>query len=522
GQGNYAAANQFLTGLAHLRAAEGLPAQSLAWGLWDEAEGMIQGLTDTDVERIRRWGMHALSPEEGLALLDTAGRLPGPSFFPARLDPAVIQQRGEGIPHKLRGLVREPARRAAAGAAVADTSVSFSDRMAGLGEEERADAVLELVRGHLAAVLGYASADAVDPERAFLEMGLDSLGAVELRNRLKSATALPLPATVVFDHPTTRALSTQLLAEFGGQFGPASGGGSSAASGAQASAGGGAAAGNPASESLNALFREGLRQGKLVQGLDLLRAVANLRPTFTASEDVEELPAPVRLTEGAPGPTLFCLPSPGAMGGAHQFVRLATGLREVMDVIAVPLPGFADNTSLPESYDTVITGCAEQIRRAAGDRPFAVAGYSAGGVFAHSVARRLEDLGVRPAGVVLLDTYHPKTQDLSALVAEMFEGMFDREELFGPFTTARLSAMAWYGDLMIGRDVEEIAAPVLFVRPTRWAGGEDTGAEEERWRASWDFGHTVREIEGDHLTMVEKEAPQTAKAIETWFASLDG
>ncbi|SOD68104.1 KR domain-containing protein, partial [Streptomyces zhaozhouensis] len=213
GQGNYAAANQFLTGLAHLRAAEGLPAQSLAWGLWDEAEGMIQGLTDTDVERIRRWGMHALSPEEGLALLDTAGRLPAASLVAARLDTAAIQQRVGGIPHKFRGLVREPVRRVAAEAQAADAGQAFSDRMAGLGEEEREVAVLDLVRGHLAAVLGLASPDAIDPERAFLEVGLDSLGAVELRNRLKSATGLNVRSTAAFDHPTPRALAGSLLSQ---------------------------------------------------------------------------------------------------------------------------------------------------------------------------------------------------------------------------------------------------------------------------------------------------------------------
>ncbi|TNM34615.1 SDR family NAD(P)-dependent oxidoreductase [Streptomyces sedi] len=529
GQGNYAAANQFLNGLASHRAAAGLPAQALAWGLWDEAEGMIQGLSDTDVERIRRWGMSALRPDEGLALLDAATQLVDvPALLPARLDAASIQRRGPGTPHKLRGLVREPARRAAAAGArpVLEAGPSFGERMAGLDEDERAEAVVELVRGHLAAVLGHTSPEAIDPERAFLEMGLDSLGAVELRNRLKSATAVPLPATVVFDHPTTRALSAQLLVEFHAHFGASAhptAASSAAETGGQRA--GGAGGGGLPSESLNSLFQEGLRRGKLVEGLNLLRAVASLRPTFAVTPQnaagAAELPAPVRLTEGAPGPQLFCLPSPGAMGGAHQFVRLASSLRESMDVTAVPLPGFADNTSLPDSFETVVEGCAEQIRRAAGDRPFALAGYSAGGVFAHAVARRLEETGVKPVAVVLLDTYHPKTQDLSALVAEMFEGMFEREELFGPFTSARLSAMAWYGDLMEGRDVDEVAAPVLFVRPTRWAGGEDTGAESGRWRASWDTVHTVRELDGDHLTMVEAEAPQTADIIASWFSSLD-
>ncbi|GAA3854245.1 type I polyketide synthase [Streptomyces sedi] len=215
GQGNYAAANQFLNGLASHRAAAGLPAQALAWGLWDEAEGMIQGLSNTDVERIRRWGMSALRPDEGLALLDAATQLSGSAaLLAAHLDTAAIQRRAGGIPHKFRGLVREPARRAAAaGAPSDDAGAAFGERMAGLGAEERERAVLDVVRGHLAAVLGLADSEAVDPERAFLEMGLDSLGAVELRNRLKSATGLNVRSTAAFDHPTPQSLAGSLLAQ---------------------------------------------------------------------------------------------------------------------------------------------------------------------------------------------------------------------------------------------------------------------------------------------------------------------
>ncbi|MGY5628200.1 type I polyketide synthase [Streptomyces sp. UC1A3] len=219
GQGNYAAANQFLSALAEHRAAAGLPAQALAWGLWDEQRGMIQGLTTTDVERTRRWGMSELSPADGLELLDLATGTGLPALVPVHLDPGVIRDRVGGVPHMLREVAATaPGRRAtsrtrAGGTAPRATGPDLAERLAGLTDAERTRTVLDLVRTHTAAVLGHSSADAVDPDRAFQEMGFDSLGAVELRNRLMDATGLQVRATAVFDHPTSRALADALLAE---------------------------------------------------------------------------------------------------------------------------------------------------------------------------------------------------------------------------------------------------------------------------------------------------------------------
>ncbi|MFE7130453.1 type I polyketide synthase [Streptomyces sp. NPDC057638] len=219
GQGNYAAANLFLSALAEYRTAAGLPAHALAWGLWGEQRGMIQGLTARDVERTRRWGMNELTAADGTELFDLATRTALPALMPVHLDPAVIRDRVGGVPHMLRALAgtapgrRTPVRaRAGAGTGSAE-GPGLAERLAGLSDAERARTVLDLVRTHTAAVLGHSSADAVDPDRAFQEMGFDSLGGVELRNRLKAATGLPVRATAVFDHPTSRALADALLAQ---------------------------------------------------------------------------------------------------------------------------------------------------------------------------------------------------------------------------------------------------------------------------------------------------------------------
>ncbi|MFF5103463.1 type I polyketide synthase [Streptomyces sp. NPDC000134] len=216
GQGNYAAANTFLDALAQHRRAAGLPATSLAWGLWAEASGMTGRLDDADVKRLSRGGLIPLRTAEGLALFDAAGSTGRAVLAPVSLDlPALHRQaRSHPVPHMLRGLVRGTARRSVERAAVAGTELARS--LAGLTETERVEALLDLVLGHVAVVLGHGSAHTIAPDRAFKELGFDSLTAVELRNRLTAATELRLPATLVFDYPTPATLAAHLGAELAG------------------------------------------------------------------------------------------------------------------------------------------------------------------------------------------------------------------------------------------------------------------------------------------------------------------
>ncbi|GCE01097.1 type I polyketide synthase [Embleya hyalina] len=214
GQGNYAAANTFLDTLARHRRARGLAATSLAWGLWSPSDGrgMTGHLTEADLSRMSRSGMSALTSEQGLELLDRALESHEPALVPIRVDPATLRAgAAKGFGHPLfRGLVRMPTRRVLA--AEPGRVDSLVERLTTLPEAERHPAVLELIRGHVAAVLGFAGSGAVDPGRAFNEIGFDSLTAVELRNRLMAATGLKLPATLVFDYPTPIVLAGHLLA----------------------------------------------------------------------------------------------------------------------------------------------------------------------------------------------------------------------------------------------------------------------------------------------------------------------
>jgi acyl transferase domain-containing protein/NAD(P)-dependent dehydrogenase (short-subunit alcohol dehydrogenase family) len=210
GQANYAAANSFLDALAAHRRARGLPATSMAWGGWMDTE-IVDRLEGGDLARSARLGIGGLSSEEGLELFDLAHRSPRSLLIPIRLDTATLRvQARAGVLSPLMGkLIRLPGRGARDGAG------SLARRLASAPEDQREELVLEAVRSEAASILGHSSPRAVNPRHAFKQLGFDSLGAVELRNRLNVLSGLRLPSTLVFDHPTPIALagyiSTQLL-----------------------------------------------------------------------------------------------------------------------------------------------------------------------------------------------------------------------------------------------------------------------------------------------------------------------
>jgi len=207
GQGNYAAANAFLDALAYHRRTHGLPGLAIAWGLWAQATGMSGELTNVDVARLRGAGMLPLSVEQGLALFDRALTSGEALLLAAPLERRTLRAHARAgiLPPLLSGLVGRTPRRVSA-----DHAGSLARRLAGVPEEDRDALVLELVIGHAAAVLGHSTPDTIDPDRAFKDLGFDSLSAVELRNRLAQTTGLRLPSTLIFDQPTPTTLATHL------------------------------------------------------------------------------------------------------------------------------------------------------------------------------------------------------------------------------------------------------------------------------------------------------------------------
>jgi acyl transferase domain-containing protein/acyl carrier protein len=200
GQGSYAAANAALDALVEFRRSRGLAGASVAWGPWADG-GMAAD--DTILARMDRGGVRPLDPDVAVGMLNSAsGCVTVADVDWERFVPAVTSLRPNHFwehvaPHS-----------------VADTTADrhgLKARVAGLSGAARRSAVTEVVRRQVAAVLGFAGADAVDASKAFRDLGFDSLTAVELRNALTAETGLDLPSTLVFDHPTTAALTDFLL-----------------------------------------------------------------------------------------------------------------------------------------------------------------------------------------------------------------------------------------------------------------------------------------------------------------------
>ncbi|MEW2161326.1 type I polyketide synthase [Streptomyces sp. NPDC007189] len=219
GQAGYAAANAFLDGLVQARRARGLVGTSVAWGPWAEG-GMAAGVEA--VEALRRRGLVALEPARAVRALGRVVSGVEPVVVVADVDwarftPAYTSVRPSAL---LTGVPEAQAATAESAAPVADevSATALRDQLAGQPQDERRQALLDLVRRRAAQVLGHGDPGAVGSAQAFRELGVDSLTAVELRNRLSADAGVKLPSTLVFDHPTPRHLAAFLDDElFGGE-----------------------------------------------------------------------------------------------------------------------------------------------------------------------------------------------------------------------------------------------------------------------------------------------------------------
>ncbi|MFD5433996.1 type I polyketide synthase [Kitasatospora sp. NPDC127067] len=487
-----AAANAYLDALAEARRAAGLAATSIAWGPWAAADG----LTADAAGLLARTGLRALDPD---AALDLLARLPRE----ACLTVADVDWERFAASYTLsrprRLLDGVPAARRTAGAAdepVPADAAALRERLAGLPDEERHRAVLDLVRAHAAGVLGHDGAEAVAPERPFLELGVNSLSAIELRDRLRTAVGVPLESTVVFDSGTAAELARRVLAALGGS-----------------------AAAEPREQTgiLRTLYAESMRQNKLHKYMEFLSDAASYRPMFDSPEEVTEPPAPVFLARGPKRPRVVCHTGMSALGGVHEFARFAASFNGSHDVIALPLPGYRDGEQLPAGLEASLDWQARTLVEVAGDAPFVLLGHSGGGLLAHALTRRLEAMGVPVAGVVLVDTYPMDRPMHQEWLSELTEGTFGREELAVPMTDTRLTAQAWYGRMYLGFRAEEVAAATLVVRASDPIG---EWTREDDWRATWDRPHRTVDVPGNHFTVMMEHGATTAAAVREWLDTL--
>ncbi|MBK3521146.1 type I polyketide synthase, partial [Streptomyces sp. MBT70] len=459
GQANYAAANAFLDALAEHRHARGLPVTSLAWGQWAESSGITGNLTEADHRRLARTGMLPLATEQALDLFDTALAGERPALVPVRLDLAAI----DAPPALLRGLAR-PRRAPAPATGPGDLRA----RLDALPEPEQRALLLDLVVTHSASILGMAPGGIDDPRQLFRDHGVDSLTAIELRNRLNAATQLQLPATLVFDFPTPEQLVNHL---YGQLCSPE----------------------NRVAGPMERLLRKAVDVGRARDGLDLLATASRLSPATDAPKAEA-----VALAAGFLQPSLVCLPSALASGGIEEYGRFAAALEAARDVTAVTLPGFAGDP-LPADADVLVQALAEAASAVAAP---VLVGRSVGAWLALATAGELERRGARPSAVVLIDGY---PDDLPGVLT----GMLDAGHQVQPVDDDRLVAMGRYLDL--AGAPEPVNAPVLLV-----------GTGKRSWPRLSTTAQEVLTLSGDHFTVLEEHSAATALAISTWLLDFSG
>nr|AKA20795.1 polyketide synthase [Streptomyces sp. XZQH13] len=498
GQGNYAAANAFVDALAHHRRAAGLPATSLAWGLWETASAMTGDMAETDVARLSRSGVVGLSQEQGLALFDLGCAADDAVLVPVRLDLGALRGGPDEVPPLLRGLVRP---RAAKAAAVSEEPLAR--RLAGLTEKEQEEELLLFVRDQTAAVLGYAPEE-LDVSGVLAQLGQDSLTALQLRNRLAGASGLRLPATVVFDQPTGPALAAYLRREL------AAGAGAGTREETPA-----ASTGLAVEDTLIGLYRQVCELGLYDQGWQMVNAAALVRPVFEKPEEVPALP-PVTLATG-PGTPLLCFPPSMAPSGPHYFGRFAPVFAGERDVTVLPHPGFAPRERLPATRDAVVEFQAEAVKRQAGDRPFVLLGYSSGGWMANAVAAWLERQGNAPKAVVLLDTY-TATTSFEDRLEEALRRRAANSDAFELMTGAQLTGQVGYLRVFDDWKPEPIDTPTLYVHATFPPGETQAPQTEDDWCPQWPLPHESADVPGDHFTIMDVHSESTARAVRTWLA----
>ncbi|MFC7244919.1 type I polyketide synthase [Catellatospora aurea] len=353
------------------------------------------------------------------------------------------------------------------------------------------DELRQLVAAAAAAVLGHLDGE-LDETATLTALGLTSLSAVELRDRLHAATGLALPAAALFDSASVGTL-TEHLATTAGVV--------TAVTEHLAPPAGPAA---EAGETLVETFRRECLAGRVGEGMELLADAAAARPWSARPLVGEAMP----LAEGPAAPSLVCLPSFVAPASPVQFARLAAGLRGVRRVSALPLPGYLPGEDLAEDVPSLVAALAHRVP----EGEAVLVGYSSGGWLAHAVAAELADRGRACAGVVLLDTFAPGAPELTALQDVLFQDLAGRPEVVALVDDDKLAAMGHYLRLFQDWRPDPSPVPTLLVRAERILAGP---AE----RTAWPVPHDAVAAAGDHRSLVEEHAAAAAQAVEHWLTS---
>lgn len=397
-------------------------------------------------------------------------------------------------------------------------SSGFAARLAGRSADEQLAAAIEVVCEHAAAVLGRDGAAGLDAGQAFADSGFNSLRAVELRNRLTAVTAVTLPATAIFDHPTPTELAQYLITQIDGH-------GSSAA-----------AAANPAEriDALTDLFLQACDAGRDADGWKMVALASNTR---------ERMSSPVRnnvsknvalLADGISDVVVICIPTLTVLSDQREYRDIANAMTGRHSVYSLTLPGFDSSDALPQNADMIVETVSNAIIDVVGGScRFVLSGYSSGGVLAYALCSHLSVKHQRnPLGVALIDTYLP-SQIANPSMNEGFspndtgKGL-SREvirvaRMLNRLTATRLTAAATYAAIFQAWEPGRSMAPVLnIVAKDRIATVENLREERiNRWRtAAAEAAYSVAEVPGDHFGMMSTSSEAIATEIHDWISGL--
>lgn len=397
-------------------------------------------------------------------------------------------------------------------------SSGFAARLAGRSADEQLAAAIEVVCEHAAAVLGRDGAAGLDAGQAFADSGFNSLSAVELRNRLTAVTAVTLPATAIFDHPTPTELAQYLITQIDGHDSSA------------------AAAANPAEriDALTDLFLQACDAGRDADGWKMVALASNTR---------ERMSSPVRnnvsknvalLADGISDVVVICIPTLTVLSDQREYRDIANAMTGRHSVYSLTLPGFDSSDALPQNADMIVETVSNAIIDVVGGScRFVLSGYSSGGVLAYALCSHLSVKHQRnPLGVALIDTYLP-SQIANPSMNEGFspndtgKGL-SREvirvaRMLNRLTATRLTAAATYAAIFQAWEPGRSMAPVLnIVAKDRIATVENLREERiNRWRtAAAEAAYSVAEVPGDHFGMMSTSSEAIATEIHDWISGL--
>jgi amino acid adenylation domain-containing protein len=458
GPSAYATGNAFLDGLAQHRRARGLPAQSLAFGPWAGA-GMLRSLSPAEQQRLRTEGTPPMDPERALLALDAALARGEAQLVVVSLD---LERRrrlhsGGAVPSLWRSLLRarrEGARVDAAGARA---------RIDEIAPEGRQDALDRLVCDVLARALSLPAGADVPRDRPFVELGVDSLIGVDLRNQLAGALGIDLSATLIWDHRTVRALSAHLASR-------------------------------------------------------LSTRASTRGPSAPAARAARPAARAVALHPEPPFPPIFAVG--GVLGGSTYLKDLAAELGPLQPFYALPYPGLdddADPLARVEDLAGHFLGLLTSLRPRG---PYVILGHSFGGTVAFEMARRLSARGESVIELILLDTW------TKATVAQkhMTKSMPSLDDMLAPFIAAghapedlarytRRFEGLWQanGEAFEHYEMARFDGDITLIAPEDDLFGLSHNVED--WR-NFGVNVKVRRTSGNHATMVlPPNARRTAQII---------